>query len=381
MGERPGERKDPTLNIDGFSNAVRLTLREWIGVGLFTVALFVLTPLVWPRVEKFDLEPDYRMPYDLSNDYWLYDRYARLAASHYDTLLLGDSVIWGQYVKRPETLSHYLNEQAGAERFANLGLDGAHPAALAGLIEHYAKGVTGKIVLAQCNPLWLSSPRHDLQVEEEFRFNHPRLVWQFFPRIPCYREELSGRIGIVIEQHVPFDGWTNHLQQAYYDRSDIPSWTLEHPYTNPLEPFSHGLPPSDNLLRHQPISWTARGIKPQDYEWVDPETSVQWRAFRRAVEILQQRGNGVFVLLGPFNEHLLSAKSQPGYRRVKDAIGTWLRENKVPYLAPPALPSELYADASHPLAAGYAELARQVFTALPTPASTASRRPPESPGR
>ncbi|HEV3263514.1 MAG TPA: hypothetical protein VG013_42150, partial [Gemmataceae bacterium] len=85
------------------SNAVRLSVRQWIVVGIFTLAMVLLSPSLWRKAEKFDLEPDYRVPYDLSNDYWLYDRYARLAASEYDTLLIGDSVIWGQYVTRQQT--------------------------------------------------------------------------------------------------------------------------------------------------------------------------------------------------------------------------------------------------------------------------------------
>ena len=36
--------------------------------------------------------------------------------------------------------------------------------------------------------------------------------------------------------------WTKHLQQAYFDRSDIPTWTVEHPYDNPLVPVTRGLP-------------------------------------------------------------------------------------------------------------------------------------------
>src|SRR5713226_1864183 len=113
-------KADPT----DVSNAVWLTGWQWIGVGLFTLAMVVFTPSLWKQVEKFDLEPDYRIPHDLSNDYWFYDRCAQLSAARYDTLLIGDSVIWGEYVTRQQTLSHYLNERAGEERFANLGLDG-----------------------------------------------------------------------------------------------------------------------------------------------------------------------------------------------------------------------------------------------------------------
>jgi hypothetical protein len=344
-----------------FSNGIRLTGRQWAGVGLFTALLVVFAPSVWKQVEKFPLEPDYRMPHDLSNDYWLYERYVGLAAGRYDTLLIGDSVIWGEYVTGQETLSHCLNEQVGRVRYANLGLDGAHPLALAGLVEHYAGSVSGKNVVLHCNPLWMSSRRADLQDDKATEFNHPRLVPQFVPRIPSYKEEISPRIGIVVEQHVPFSRWTTHLQQAYYDRTDIPTWTLEHPYENPLKPLTRGLPASDNSLRHLPQPWYKSGIAKQDYPWVDLETSLQWQAFQRVVQILQQRGNRVFVLVGPFNEHLLSPESRQRYREVKATIGAWLRTQQIPHAVPSPLPSEQYGDASHPLAPGYALLARQLL--------------------
>jgi hypothetical protein len=355
-----GQKETSRYEGPKFSNALRLSLREWVGLGIFTAALVVFAPAVWKQAEPLPLEPDYRVPYDLSNDYWLYDRYARLAAAHYDTVLVGDSVVWGQYVTRQGTLSHYLNRKAGREGFANLGLDGAHPAALAGLVEYYGAGITGKDVVVQCNPLWISSPRHDLQEDQEFHFNHPQLVPQFVPWIPCYRESASNRIGNVIDREVPFTGWANHLQQTYFERMSIPGWTMDHPYDNAAEPLTRGLPPSDNTLRHEPVSWTARGIKRQNFPWVDPETSFQWHSFRRAVTILRRRGNRVFVLVGPFNEHMLTPPSLQAYRDVQQAIAAWLRENGVDYAVPKALPSPLYADASHPLAAGYELLARRL---------------------
>jgi hypothetical protein len=358
------------------SNAIYLAGWQWIGVGLFALLLILFAPSLWQRFERFALEPDYRMPYSLSEDYWFYDRYARLAAARYDTVLFGDSVVWGQYVTREGTLSHYLNAEAGQERFANLGLNGAHPAALSGLVEHYAGSVRGKNVLLQCNPLWLSSPRHDLQITEEFQFNHPRLVPQFTPEIPCYKEQISPRLGIVVEQHVPFSAWTNHLQQAYFGGKDVPSWTLEHPYDNPLKSIAQGLPPSSNKLEQEPIPWTKRGIEKQDFDWVELDTSLQWRFLRHTIDVLRQRGNRVFVLLGPFNEHMLTKEGLQGYQKIKAGMETWLREQGIDYAAPPPLPSELYADASHPLAEGYARIAHELhLTAVLAPrgASTAAK--------
>ena len=305
-----------------FSNVVRLSLREWAAVGLCALVFVVAAPKLWERYEAFQPGPDYRMPYDLSNDYWFYDRYARVAAQTHESLVIGDSVVWGQYVTREQTLTHYLNELEGRRRFANLGLDGAHPIALAGLIEHYASGIRNKPVVLQFNPLWLSSPRHDLSADEESQFNHPRLVPQFLPWIAPYKEAISPRIGVVVERSVPFLGWASHLQQAYFDRMDIPSWTLERPTANPLKALQAGLPPSDNLLRHEPVPWYKRGITRQDFPWVEPAKSLQWRFFKKAIDVLKRRGNRVFVLLGPFNEHMLTDQSRQRYHEVRDSTGS-----------------------------------------------------------
>jgi hypothetical protein len=345
-----------------FSNAMRLSPRQWLGVGLFAVLLIAAASPLWKRVEPFPLEADYRIPHDLKEDYWLYERFADLAAAEHDTIVLGDSVVWGVYVTRQQTLSHYLNDLAHKERCVNLGLVGAHPLALGGLIEHYAQSVTGKTVLLQCNPLWMTSPVFDLQDERKpDEIFHPRLLPQFSPRIPRYNDQISPRLGIVVEQHLAFSGWTIHLQQAYYNQNDIPGWTLDHPCENPFEPLTRGLPPSDNVLRQEAKPWFARGVAKQDFPWLDMDTSLQWAAFQRSVEMLQRRGNRVFVLVGPFNEHMLTPKSLERYQKVKGTITAWLQAKDIPHLAPAALPSEQYGDASHPLAAGYEALARQLL--------------------
>jgi hypothetical protein len=69
----------------------------------------------------------------------------------------------------------------------------------------------------------------------------------------------------------------------------------------------------------------------------------------------------VFVLVGPFNEHMLEGDSRQVYDGMKRGFETWLRQNDVPYCMPQALPSDLYSDASHPLVEGYALLAGQLF--------------------
>jgi hypothetical protein len=342
------------------SNGILLSERDWIVVGLFALALVLFAPMLWKRFEALPLEADYRMPFDLNNDYWLYDRYARLAADQHDVLVAGDSVIWGRYVRPSQTLSHYLNELAGRERFVNLGLNGADPVTLKGLLEYYGGGITGKKVVIQYNPLWMHSKTADLQ-EQDSRLSHPDLVPQFFPSLPSNKSSASVKIGRVIDRNVPFTAWTNHLQQAYFNQASLPHWTLEHPYANPVKQLHQGLPPSDDTLHEDPVTWTVRGIKVQSLPWVAPADSLQWHFFQRALEILQARGNRLFVVVGPFNEHVLAQANRQDYGQIKKEIATWLQEHGIRHLVAPVLPSETYADLSHPLGSGYELLARELY--------------------
>jgi len=327
------------------------------------LALFYGLPYAWQMIEPFGCGQDYRMPFKLGNDYWLFARYCRQATRQKKILVIGDSVIWGHYVAPDGTLSHYLNELAGRERFANLGVDGIHPAALEGLLRYYGRSMRRCRVVLHCNFLWMSSKRHDLQTTKEFTFNHPRLVPQFYPWIPCYRASFSERVGNVIERYVQFFTWARHVRLAYFDGRTLPRWTIEHPYAHPLRAVTLRLPspaePPSPLPVAQP--WTEKGLKPYEADWVPLERSFQWRCFLRTVELLRKRGNRIFVLIGPFNEHMLTESSRARYQRLKAAAIKWLQERDIPSFAPAPLSSEQYADASHPLASGYAKLANELF--------------------
>ena len=343
------------------SNAIRLSGAEWIVVAVICLAAFFFAPSLWGQLGEIKSEPDYRLPYRLGGDYWLYSRLCRQACSQYETVLVGDSVMWGHYAPADGTLSHYLNENAVKDEFANLGVDGFHPAALWGLLKYYGRSISDKEVILHLNPLWMSGRKQDLQTEKEYRFQHQKLVPQFKPKIPCYKDSWSERVSVAIGRHVAFTGWTSHLRTAYFDNMDVPAWTMEHPYENPLGAVTLELPVADEDNPQDDRSWTERSMTKQNFQWVGLETSLQWKLFRKSVELLKARGNTVFVLVGPFNEHMFTGDSPGVYGRMKDGIESWLRQSNIPYSMPEALPSELYSDASHPLAEGYALLAKKLF--------------------
>ncbi len=346
------------------ANAVLLSPRQW-GIAILCIALIIaVLPGLWERAQGLKFKTDYRIPYSLGNDYWLYSRYARNACAEEEaTLVLGDSVVWGHYVSRDETLSHYLNEESDGHRFYNLGIDGIHPAALAGLIQYHGSAITGRRVLVNGNLLWMADTRRDLTATKEFSFNHPHLVPQFHPRIPCYSEPLAGRIAIAIERIPVFAAWIQHVRLTSFNGQSVHAWTVDNPYENPIQALRLKLPSPDEPLVPPPDarSWTARDLRPVNFPWVRLDKSLQWAMFTRAIEILRERGNTIFVLVGPFNEHMLVPESREKYLALKRDVAIWLRERGIPHAVPEALARERYADASHPLPAGYAVLAEHLL--------------------
>jgi hypothetical protein len=357
--KRTGTSEEPKVQLG--SNSIRLSSREWVVATVIVLMLMLFTPAVWKHLQPLDPSTDFRVPYDLSDDYWTYQQLVERTIKDERILVVGDSVVWGEYVDPHHTLSQYMNELHGEDRFANGGLNGTHPLALQGLLQHYAKEMEGTRVLLHCNLLWMSSAERDLQTEKEVAFNHPRLVPQFVPRIPCYKASVEERMGIVIDRHIPLRTWVNHLRVADFDSLDVHSWTLENPYKNPIERISLDPTRPKNEPHSQPIAWTLRGIQAQDIPWIDVDTSLQWQAFRATAEMLRDRGNRVFVIVGPINQHMLSDESRERYVAMTQQVESWLDANKIANYAATPLPSEEYADASHPLSAGYARLAEQVY--------------------
>ncbi|MBE3070597.1 MAG: SGNH/GDSL hydrolase family protein, partial [Planctomycetes bacterium] len=134
------------------------------------------------------------------------------------------------------------------------------------------------------------------------------------------------------------------------------------PYAWPIRAEALALGATDEPPSPRPAArpWSEKGIAPFGPAWVDLETSIQWRLFRRTVEVLRGRGNRVFVVVGPFNEHMLTEKSLEAYKQRTSGVAAWLGAEGVPFAVPDALPTEMYADASHPLASGYRLLAERL---------------------
>src|SRR5512133_1594303 len=95
-------------------NELRLSARQWLLTFVIVGLVVLFTPRVWKHLERFDTGPDYRIPYSLSKDYWLYSRWVEKSDLPGKVFLLGDSVIWGEYVLPDGTLSHFLNPPTGS---------------------------------------------------------------------------------------------------------------------------------------------------------------------------------------------------------------------------------------------------------------------------
>ena len=343
------------------SHCLRLSGQDWFIVSVVLLTLIGVASPAWEYIEPLATDNDYRIPYALSSDYWLYGRYCRRRCNQGKILVIGDSVVWGHYVPPEETLAHYLNEFSATTRFANLGLDGTHPAALEGLLRYYGWSLVGRTVVLQFNPLWLTSAKHDLQTDKEFHFNHPELVSQFGPKIPCYKAPFAKRLRIAVGRTIPFSNWTAHLRTTYYHNMDLQTWTLEHSYRNPLAPLTAGLPKPGGIPEPFSGTWVEKGAKKQNLAWVSLDGSLQWQFFGRSIKLLQDRACEVFVLVGPFNEHMLNTPDAAQYDAIKRQAADWLEKHGIPYFVPESLPAQHYVDASHPIGAGYALLARQIL--------------------
>jgi hypothetical protein len=77
--------------------------------------------------------------------------------------------------------------------------------------------------------------------------------------------------------------------------------------------------------------------------------------------LLQERGNDLIVVLGPFNQHIMTADNRAKFKAIENEVKQWLESRSIVYSAPKLLDSSLYGDASHPLTQGYRQLAESLW--------------------
>jgi hypothetical protein len=373
------EGKAVVPNVPFGSNEVRLKWSQWLAVLVIVGGIILSLPGLWTQWESVPFEENYRVPYSLSKDYWLYRQWLGHVDSEKAVYIVGDSVVWGEYVKRDGTLSAFLNAQSGTDTvFVNAGVNGLFPLALEGLVGHYGAAMVNRRVLLHCNLLWMTSQEADLSSEKEQSFNHPRLVPQFSPEIPCYRASYDERLGVLMERAVPFLSFVNHLQNVYFDQKSLYQWTLaddgDYP---PSYPNSYRLPwdvvtfkvpgeldqdPDRGLNSSRHKSWSTTGEGSQNFDWVALDQSLQWGAFQRLIELLVSRNNELMVMLGPLNRHIMSVQNQAVFDERVASVTQWLEQREIQFVAPETLPFDLYGDASHPLTQGYRRLAEGLWS-------------------
>jgi len=338
--------------------ALELSLREWLVVALLVTLLLAAAPHIPFRGRAPVVERDYRIPYALSTRYDLYRRYTTLSTAQFSTLLVGDSVIWGQCARRHDTLAHHLNELVKQPRFANAGLDGMHPVALAELLTYHAPAIANARVILQFDPLWLMQEGPSSPHGRTVLFNRPDLI----PRLAAhfmgpFREATSLSWSHVMTD-TPLKDWGERLADA---RIDFLAWSLDHPYESPLQAISSALPPSEDSHPQRLIPWDQRPDALISTRFEHLKEDIQWQAFLRIVSLLESRGNQVLVLLGPMNEHMMAPRTLEIYLQLKAEMAESLRAREIRFFVPSVLPSDHYADICHPLGAGYAELAREML--------------------
>ena len=149
-----------------------------------------------------------------------------------------------------------------------------------------------------------------------------------------------------------------------YGGKGLAEWMTAHPYRCPAAAVPWKIdtdPGHDGEEPDVTSAWPARGMKPQNWRWVPLQRSRQWAAFKDLLTLLKDRGNRVFVIVGPFNPHMLKPESLGRYRSLQKAIAGWLDRCHPDYYMAPDLPAGEYGDSSHPLAAGYQRAAAALY--------------------
>lgn len=326
----------------------------------FTLVLLAaaVIPYALPFTDNSVFIGNYRIPYSMGDDYYLYSRYSGHVESGNTIPVIGDSVIWGHYTGRDQTLTAHLNviSKDKKTRFSNLGLDGIHPAAMSGLIDHYMAGFKNRKIIAGVNLLWMSSPRHDLSGPANSEINHKQLLPQVTRAIPSYQPAFEERISALVTRSVPVFSWIDHIRMSRFAGKNFYAWTMENPHKSILEYFSH----KDEEYR-LPEGTDPGRMQEQNIEWIPPDRSLQWKFMVKALVSLKNDGNEVAAVITPFNTYMMTEESRKKYFSILSEMEWILRENGILPVVPLILEKKYFADSSHPTSEGYRLIAEDIM--------------------
>jgi hypothetical protein len=323
---------------------------------LLFLATAAAVPYIIPLTDTASFTRNYRIPYSMGEDYFLYNRYSEEIAAEKTIPVIGDSVIWGHYTDKENTLSANLNRLNTQIKFSNMGLDGIHPAAMSGLIETYTAEFKNRKIIVGINLLWMSSPRHDLNGAVNSEINHKTLLPQFHPEIPSYRPSFEEKITAIISRFIPLFSWVDHVRLTRFAGKSFYIWTMENPHKNIIEYFSHKKDESK-----VPDGMRPDKMQEQNIEWITAERSLQWKFMTATLLALKKNGNEVAAVITPFNTYMMTEESRKKYFSILAEMEWILRENGITPVIPQALPKKYFADSSHPTADGYKLVAEDMM--------------------
>jgi len=319
---------------------------------LIAIAILIVAgasvPHLFPVTDTAVFTGDYRIPYSMGYDYFLYGRYSKRVSSMDVIPVIGDSVIWGHYTDGGNTLPANLNRVYPKAKFMNMGLDGIHPAAMNGLVEMNLSYFRNRRIIAGINLLWMSSPRHDLTGPVNSETNHKLLLPQFYPVIPSYAPSFEGRLSAVINRSLTFFLWIDHIKQTRFAEKSFYQWTMSNPHKCITEYF---LETGDTFS--PPEGTAPEKMQEQNISWVGTDKSLQWKFMVETLIMLKNNGNRVCAVITPFNTYMMHGESRRKYFSILAEMKAVLRSNGITAVMPLKPGKKYFADASHPTAQGY----------------------------
>ena len=144
---------------------MRLSLRQWtVALAIVAICLRRDSPHLADTSNASRPGSDYRIPYRLSNDYWLYDwRLQRDRRAGTDPRAGRFRRLGRIREGRRHTAALPQPRGRQPDRFVNAGVNGLFPLAMEGLVRHYGEALHDRKVIVVLNLLWLSSPKADMQ--------------------------------------------------------------------------------------------------------------------------------------------------------------------------------------------------------------------------